>query len=135
MSKNKKKKDGKRWLTASSGEPLVVEKFKEYYPKGTFSDEQLEMLFCNSDRNPNRMLYQYNFAFYTNNTETFVVFSATIDRATEEITVLSAIPYEEIPFKRIMAFQRFYQQLPPDEKELDDGNFDEAEILKFMEQE
>jgi hypothetical protein len=48
--------------------------------------------------------------------------------------VLSAIPYEEIPFKRIMAFQRFYQQLTSDEKSLDDGNFDEAEILKFIEQ-
>ncbi|MDR2756022.1 MAG: hypothetical protein LBC20_09970 [Planctomycetaceae bacterium] len=56
-----------------------------------------------------------------------------IDRATEEITVLSAIPYEEIPFKRIMAFERFYQQLTPELACLSSGNYDEAEILKWME--
>ncbi|MDR3197498.1 MAG: hypothetical protein LBU34_06460 [Planctomycetaceae bacterium] len=131
---SKKKKEGKRWLTLSSGQPWVTEKFKEYYPKGTFSDEQLKLLFCHSGQNPdNRMLYQYHFSFHTNNMEVFDVFVAEIDRATEDITVLSAIPYEEIPFKRIMAFRRFIQQLPPDEERLDDGNYDEAEILKFME--
>jgi hypothetical protein len=118
----------------STGEPLVVEKFKEYYPKEIFSEEQRKLLCCNTHQNlDNQMLYQYHFGFHVNNTEMFDIFIAEIDRATEEITVLSAIPYEEIPFKRIMAFQRFYQQLSPDEKSLDDGNFDEAEILKFIE--
>jgi hypothetical protein len=67
-----------------------VEKFKEYYPKGIFSEEQLELLFDRCEQMPdNRMHYRYHFGFHINNTEMFNVFIAEIDRATEAITVLS----------------------------------------------